>query len=320
MASISSSVGYGGKNQMADVIVIQTLLSTQIASNNKLQKWLKPIPFHGQINGSSRSDPTVNAIIIYQREIMGFTKPDGRVDPGGRTLKALEGKPFGWGASKDDAAADPEANVRKELSEILRGMDVHRTNYGNYRRWGDPTEFDTFIKLVLCELNGISVDCNYMIFDAKTTFGQVAGEFVGEVFSISKRYEANAVYSQIRHFSDNSRIKYFTESQEAHSQDLAVGQYRNLVRSVSAIQRWSEFNSGTADADTSEFEGARYEKEIIRRIVTLHPPTIYYAVGKRMQEVEVKTGIFSRKKYNQFILVPPESLPVLRIGKDKGIF
>lgn len=99
MASISSSVGYGGKNQMADVIVVQTLLSTQIASSTKLQKWLSPIPFHGQISTWSRSDPTIAAITIFQREIMGFTKPDGRVDPGGKTLRALEGKPFGWGAS-----------------------------------------------------------------------------------------------------------------------------------------------------------------------------------------------------------------------------
>lgn len=319
MASISHSVGYGGKNQMADVIVVQTLLSTHIATNSQLQKWLKPIPFHGQINGSSRSDPTVTAITIFQREIMGYQKPAGRIDPGGKTLRALEGKPFKWGALNNDTTAEPEVDVRKELSDILREMDVKNKNYGNYRRWGDPTEFDTFIKLVLCELNGIRVDCNFMIFDARTTFGQTAGEFAGQVAFISKRYESNVVNSLIKHYFEDSFIKLRGEGQQAHTQDGAVQIYRNLHSSVTQIKRWSNFNAGLAEADYSKHEGARCEREIISRILLLHPPSIYYAVGKLLETNEAH-GIFSRKTYNQFFLIPPASLPALRIGKEKGIF
>ncbi len=108
MASISNSVGFGGRNQMSDVIVVQTLLSTHIATNSKLQKWLKPIPFHGQINGRSWSDPTVSAIVIFQREILGYPKPAGRIDPGGKTLRALEGKPFAWGPSSGKTSSEWE--------------------------------------------------------------------------------------------------------------------------------------------------------------------------------------------------------------------
>lgn len=295
---------------MADVIVVQTLLSTHIASNNKLQKWLKPIPFHGQINGGSRSDPTVNAIVVFQREILGYPKPAGRVDPGGKTLRALEGKPFSWGALNSDTPAEPEADASAELSDILREMDVKKTNYGNYRRWGDPTEFDTFIKLVLCELNGIKVDCNYIVFDARTVFGETS-RYYNQVAFISKKYDENVVKRLIKHTVGYSN---------AHTQGEIIRVYGALCNSVNEIKKWINFNAGLADADTSKMEGAQYEREIIRRILLLHPPSIYYAVGKRMQFVDERTGIFSRKRYNQFPLVPPTSLPALKLGEKEGIF
>lgn len=100
MATISHSVGKGGRNLNADVLVVQTLLNLHIGGDIRLHKWLKPVSFNGRVNGSSDADPTVTAIIIIQREILGITKPDGRVDPGGRTLRYLEGTSGAWGPGR----------------------------------------------------------------------------------------------------------------------------------------------------------------------------------------------------------------------------
>ncbi len=105
MPTISHSVGKGGRNHQADVVVVQTLLNLHIGGDVRLHKWLKPVSFNGRINGSSDADPTVTAIIIIQREILGITKPDGRVDPGGRTLRYLEGTTGAWGPGRGAAPA-----------------------------------------------------------------------------------------------------------------------------------------------------------------------------------------------------------------------
>ncbi|MEZ5428518.1 MAG: penicillin-insensitive murein endopeptidase [Pyrinomonadaceae bacterium] len=81
-SKISAPVGEGGKNNRNDVIIIQTLLN----------KWLDtPLAINGVCNGKA-DDPTVIAIRNFQTH---FSKnPDGRVDPGGRTLEKLDRKPF----------------------------------------------------------------------------------------------------------------------------------------------------------------------------------------------------------------------------------
>ena len=73
--SISASVGHRGKNDKEDTKIIQKLLNDNGASLT--------------VDGLCGKG-TINAIGKFQRDKMGVKKPDGRVDPDGRTWNALK--------------------------------------------------------------------------------------------------------------------------------------------------------------------------------------------------------------------------------------
>ena len=98
MGSISKSVGSGGKNVRTDVMTVQNLLI----------KSARYLPDTGLVLPSGTSDGrTVAAIFEFQRRVGGMSKGDGRVDPGGNTLKLLNdtamGKKPGAGADRADS-------------------------------------------------------------------------------------------------------------------------------------------------------------------------------------------------------------------------
>lgn len=73
MAEISASVGQGGENRSQDVRVVQELLCAH------------HVPC-GRVDGRCGAR-TISAIMTYQRAFL--RNPDGRVDPGGRTMAQL---------------------------------------------------------------------------------------------------------------------------------------------------------------------------------------------------------------------------------------
>lgn len=77
---ISSSVGRGGTNLRADVLLIQQLI------NNHLPIPLRPLEVDG-ICGPL----TIGAIEEIQRRSLHLNQPDGRIDPGGATFRFLTG-------------------------------------------------------------------------------------------------------------------------------------------------------------------------------------------------------------------------------------
>lgn len=79
MTNIGGSVGERGKNFEADVLTIQKLLNPHVAGLG-----LERLKEDGDIGIR-----TIGAIRKYQAHVLGMTKPDGRVDVGGRTWKAL---------------------------------------------------------------------------------------------------------------------------------------------------------------------------------------------------------------------------------------
>lgn len=85
--TISASVGSGGMNKKADVMTVQQLL------NNVGYKLV--------VDGGC-GPKTVNAIADFQKNKMGVAKPDGRIDPGGKTWTAL---------SKNNTAPQPPATA-----------------------------------------------------------------------------------------------------------------------------------------------------------------------------------------------------------------
>lgn len=80
MKGILASVGKAAKNIRKDVVLVQELL------NNKIQllAGAKKLRVDGLCGNK-----TISLILRYQEEVLGMKKPDGRVDPGGRTFKSL---------------------------------------------------------------------------------------------------------------------------------------------------------------------------------------------------------------------------------------
>lgn len=97
MQKIGASVGKSATNKSADVVVVQTLL------NQCLGYLIPRIP--QPVTGVC-DHLTIDIITDFQRRVVMSKTPDGRVDPGGRTLEALNtvasGKPY---SPKPGAAA-----------------------------------------------------------------------------------------------------------------------------------------------------------------------------------------------------------------------
>lgn len=81
--ALLKSVGEGGANRREDVKVIQAALN--LASHEKF-KLPNKIDVDGKINAITKK-----AIIEFQKNVVGMDKPDGRVDPAGKTSLTLQG-------------------------------------------------------------------------------------------------------------------------------------------------------------------------------------------------------------------------------------
>ena len=80
MATIVSSVGRNAVNKRGDVEIIQALLNKRIGDLTPL----RPLKVDGRIGPM-----TIGAIEEFQRRVVGLKEPDGVVDPGRRTVRAL---------------------------------------------------------------------------------------------------------------------------------------------------------------------------------------------------------------------------------------
>lgn len=79
--AIGASVGKGGVNALADVIVVQHLLNDWLAATGQ-----PLLPTDGDCGPR-----TIAAIAACQAQVVGLPKPDGLVTPDGRTWTALSG-------------------------------------------------------------------------------------------------------------------------------------------------------------------------------------------------------------------------------------
>lgn len=110
MAGISRSVGKGGVNQAADVKLVQQLLAGFIRQSGG-----QPLNASGMIDNA-----TINAILQFQAKALKLLSPDGRVDPGGRTITAL---------LKD--AAKPGVPAPPALGGSVPGTDTILVTYSS---------------------------------------------------------------------------------------------------------------------------------------------------------------------------------------------
>lgn len=77
-SSITASVGNGGTNTPADVLCVQKLLNQRAGA--------------GLTEDGKCGAKTIAAIAKFQQSQLQMAKPDGRIDAGGRTWKALTGQ------------------------------------------------------------------------------------------------------------------------------------------------------------------------------------------------------------------------------------
>ncbi len=80
--AILQSVGQKGKNQKIDVKIIQAALNLAQSTHFKLKKRL--------VVDGENGDKTIAAIENFQKKIVKLQNPDGRVDPGGKTLRNIK--------------------------------------------------------------------------------------------------------------------------------------------------------------------------------------------------------------------------------------
>jgi hypothetical protein len=82
MDRINGSVGRGGRNEHADVLMVQKKLN----KNLHLMGMASPVPEDGTLDAR-----TQEAIVVFQRVAVRLATPDGRIDPHGRTWAMLAG-------------------------------------------------------------------------------------------------------------------------------------------------------------------------------------------------------------------------------------
>lgn len=126
MATIRAAVGAGGQNLPADVKVVQKSLNPHNLSP------LRPLSVDG-IAGRN----TVAAIRHFQDRHVGMSNPDGRVDPGGRTLRRLNRR----GNSNPSSSGSGSNRGSNNLSGT-RWWRANQSRYPNSRRLEDLE--DTF--------------------------------------------------------------------------------------------------------------------------------------------------------------------------------
>jgi uncharacterized protein (TIGR02594 family) len=121
MAGITASVGKGGVNRRQDIEVVQGLINRNLARLTPLA----PLVVDGMIGTR-----TISAIEEFQRRVLNMGYPDGRVDPGGRTLRALNGdvvSPGPGGAPAIHADAPWIAVARSEIG-VKESRGLGRNN------------------------------------------------------------------------------------------------------------------------------------------------------------------------------------------------
>lgn len=119
MASISGSVGSNGVNAKADVLLVETLLNKYLAVQGE------PLL---NADGFVTVD-TILAIQDYQKKICGHANPDGRIDPGGKTWKALDA---GTGLSPAPTPVPGPAPAPAPAPSNLSGAAWWHANEGKF--------------------------------------------------------------------------------------------------------------------------------------------------------------------------------------------
>src|SRR5687768_6710821 len=121
MATISASVGHGGENRPEDIRTVQKLL------NEHSMPPLRALDVDGHAG-----EKTIAAIRHFQSTKVGLKRPDGRVDPGGETLRMLvdgerNSKPTAKAGTSPDEPKPPPLDGKRR-NEFVGGSVREKEN------------------------------------------------------------------------------------------------------------------------------------------------------------------------------------------------
>lgn len=130
MADIGKAVGQGGDNEQDDVRTVQGLLNRHD---------LTPLS-NLEVDGRCGT-ATITAIRHFQVRALGIQAPDGRVDPGGRTMRKLGTGPTERGSGQNPEIRQADRDLRasrvdprvKETPVTTRIIDALVPRFGNIR-------------------------------------------------------------------------------------------------------------------------------------------------------------------------------------------
>lgn len=117
MANIMKSVGAGGHNNKSDVRIVQTLL------NN----FVNALGLNALVVDGDCGDNTIKAIRKFQSQVAGISNPDGRVDPGGTTINALNGV----------APSGPVAAINSSMLSGAAWWHTNQARFANSQKTAD---------------------------------------------------------------------------------------------------------------------------------------------------------------------------------------
>ncbi|MGI9034797.1 MAG: D-Ala-D-Ala carboxypeptidase family metallohydrolase [Pyrinomonadaceae bacterium] len=117
---VSQSVGEGGVNMPTDVALVQHLLNA--ARKNLISAGISFQNFQPLMVDNDCGPRTKQAILIFQRDVMRVSNPDGRVDPGGKTIHALY-----------VAAYSSPEKIRHRIHRVKTSPAIHKKNGGSSR-------------------------------------------------------------------------------------------------------------------------------------------------------------------------------------------
>jgi hypothetical protein len=189
MVSILGSVGQGGRNRADDVRAVQQLLVNNMHQLTPLMPCAVSAVCDTQ---------TITLIREFQRRVVRLASPDGRVDPGGRTLRTLNqgttsSAVTGGGGAAAPLAGDPilEGNTlptaaAKVLKEILKSAGIARAKVTSVSR----TPYDQArVMYENCEKHGAEYNKNMY---AST------GDLVIDVYEANKAKPRDTVIELMR--------------------------------------------------------------------------------------------------------------------------
>lgn len=118
MLTLTGSVGKNGANSPGDIKAIQKLLNKHAAA----------VGFDRISEDGRFGARTLEAIITFQKSF-GMRSPDGVIDPGGRTLKALSSRPVAAAPPQKEPQAPARAARGGKLVGNVTGVQADLVDY-----------------------------------------------------------------------------------------------------------------------------------------------------------------------------------------------